>query len=112
MMPAASEIVVRGGIARLAAGGEQAILFAGPQAPVARASAGRQLDVAHRIVDIDAPFLARHLEDVAEQDQVPFHGRQRKIPTMFKLECSRLMIARLLGAEILIILAESGVLTL
>jgi putative ABC transport system permease protein len=38
--------------------------------------------------------------------------RQREIQTMFKLGCSRMMTARLLGAEILIILVASGVLTL
>ena len=38
--------------------------------------------------------------------------RQREIQTMFKLGCSRMMTARLLGAEVLIILAASGVLTL
>jgi putative ABC transport system permease protein len=38
--------------------------------------------------------------------------RQREIQTMFKLGCSRMTTARLLGAEILIILAASGVLTL
>jgi putative ABC transport system permease protein len=38
--------------------------------------------------------------------------RQREIQTMFKLGCSRLMTARLLGAEVLIILAASGLLTL
>jgi len=38
--------------------------------------------------------------------------RQREIQTMFKLGCSRMMTARLLGAEIFIILAASVVLTL
>jgi putative ABC transport system permease protein len=38
--------------------------------------------------------------------------RQREIQTIFKLGCSRMMTARLLGAEILIILVASGVLTL
>ena len=38
--------------------------------------------------------------------------RQREIQTMFKLGCSRMMTARLLGAEVLIILAASGLLTL
>ena len=38
--------------------------------------------------------------------------RQREIQTMFKLGCSRLMTARLLGAEVLIILVASGLLTL
>jgi putative ABC transport system permease protein len=38
--------------------------------------------------------------------------RQREIQTMFKLGCSRLITARLLGAEVLIILAASGLLTL
>ena len=60
----------------LAAGVEQTSLFTGLQTPVAQTSAGRQLDVAHRIADIDAPFLARDLEDVAEQDQVPLDGRR------------------------------------
>lgn len=66
----------QGTIARLAAGGKQAGLFTGLQAPVAWASAGWQLDIAHRVVDKDAPFLARHLEDVAEQDQIPLDGRR------------------------------------
>jgi putative ABC transport system permease protein len=38
--------------------------------------------------------------------------RQREIQTMFKLGGSRMTTARLLGAEILIILAASGILTL
>ena len=38
--------------------------------------------------------------------------RQREIQTMFKLGCSRMMTARLLGAEVLIILTASGLLTL
>lgn len=66
-------------IARLAAGVEQTSLFTGLQAPVARTSAWRQFDVAHRIVDIDPPFLARHLEDMVEQHQVAFHGRCRDL---------------------------------
>jgi hypothetical protein len=41
-----------------------------------RTSTGRQLDVAHRVVNVDAPFLARELEDVAEQNQVPLDGRR------------------------------------
>jgi hypothetical protein len=48
----------------LAAGIEQAGLFTRLQAPVARTATGRPLDVAHRVVDMDAPFLARHLEDM------------------------------------------------
>jgi hypothetical protein len=63
-------------IARLAAGGEQARLFAKLQAPVARTASWRQLDVAHRILDTDAPFLAGHFEDVTEQDKIPFDGRR------------------------------------
>jgi len=38
--------------------------------------------------------------------------RQREIQTIFKLGCSRLTIARFLGAEIIIILAASALLTL
>lgn len=38
--------------------------------------------------------------------------RQREIQTMYKLGCSRLTMARLLGAEITIILLASAVLTL
>jgi putative ABC transport system permease protein len=38
--------------------------------------------------------------------------RQREIQTMFKLGCSRMITARLLGAEVLIILAAAGLLTL
>ena len=38
--------------------------------------------------------------------------RQREIQTMFKLGCGRMMTARLLGAEVLIILTASGLLTL
>ena len=34
--------------------------------------------------------------------------RRREIQTMFNLGCSRMMTARLFGAEILIILAASG----
>jgi len=37
--------------------------------------------------------------------------RQREIETIFKLGCSRATIVRLLGAEIVIILAASGLLT-
>ncbi len=36
--------------------------------------------------------------------------RQREINTIFKLGCNRMTIARLLGAEILIIVLMSGVL--
>ena len=36
--------------------------------------------------------------------------RQREIDTIFKLGCSRMTIARLLSAEILIVMAISGVL--
>jgi hypothetical protein len=39
-------------------------------------------------------------------------SRQRVIQTLFKVGCSRMVTARLLGAEIIIILAASGLLTL
>lgn len=66
-------------IARLTAGPQQAGFFPGLQAPVASSATGGQFDVAHRIVGIDAPFLAGDLEDMAEQDQVPFDVRRRRL---------------------------------
>ena len=61
-------------IACLPAGGKQVDLLSCLQAPIPRSVVGWQLDVADRVVNVDAPFLAGHFEHMAEQHQIALDG--------------------------------------
>lgn len=67
-------------IACLAAGLQQTGFFtffailAGLQAPVTRLAVRGQFDVAHGVMDVDAPFLAGHFEHMTKDGEIPFHG--------------------------------------